>query len=384
VNLPSFIDTYENLAELCEFLSQYEAVAVDTEFVWMRTYFPQLGIIQLGVSPEHSYIVDTVAITDPSPLKELMENESVVKIFHDAQQDITIINRYIDGTVTSVFDTQCAAGFTGRIRSLSLEKLIVIMAGVQLAKSETRTNWLKRPLDPKQIEYALDDVRYLPKIREQLIAEAEELGNLEYLQEEMEQYNSIAPFDYMEAVERQFKKVAGRVPARFRARAYRLVLWQEESARSRDIPREHVIKKEVISQLAQTEIETLEELRESRILTSKQFDKVGTTVIESLTGTEQPSKTLLKKLRRPQSDSNEMAVLISVYHSFVTSLATDRGIDPTLLFNKSAVSSLVRSFAKNRSFTAATGWRGRFVNRASELFLTGKLHITGTEIPEEE
>ncbi len=384
MNLPSFIDTNENLKELCTFLSEYDAIAVDTEFVWMKTYYPQLGIIQLGVSPEHSYIVDNVAITDCAPLRELMENEKIVKIFHDAHQDITIINRYIEGTVTNVFDSQRCSGFTGRSRSLSLEKLILNITGIQLEKSETRTNWLKRPLDPKQIEYALDDVRYLPEVRRTLLEDAEKFGNKEFLLDEMKINDGIIPFDFMEAVERQFKKTGGRVPGRFRSKAYRLVIWQETSARKRDIPREHVLKKEVIAKIASAEISTIEDLETSGILTTKQFSRLGCELIQALNGSEEPSKEILQQMKRPQSDSNEMVSLISVYQSFIHSIARNRGIDPQLLFNKSQVSSIVRSYCKKKAVSNISGWRGELLESLSTQFFSGNLHMNVEKLPEQE
>lgn len=383
MNLPLFIDTQDQLKTVCDFLAGHDAVAVDTEFVWQRTYFPQLGIIQVAISEEHAYIIDTVAIEDPTPLRELMENENIIKIFHDAHQDVVIINKYIAGSVTNVFDTQRAAGFTGRVRTLSLERLILDITSIQLEKSETRTNWLKRPLDPKQIEYALDDVRYLPKTRLQLLAEADERGNKEFLLEEMGIYNNIVPFDFTEALERQFRKICGRIPGRFRSRAYRLVMWQEQVARERDIPREHVLKKEVISALACSGVTTEEELLESKLVSSKVLANYGADLISSLNGIEEPSKELLKSLRRPASDSNEMVTLVVVFQSFVHSIARSRGIDATLLFNKSEISGLVRYFCKKREFPDLPGWRGTLIGEASNLFLTGKTDLSYKALPEE-
>ncbi len=382
MNIPPFIDSIENLKTLCDFLSDFEAIAVDTEFVWQKTYFPQLGIIQIAVSEEHAFIIDTVAITDPSPLRDIMEDPKIVKIFHDAQQDITIINRYIDGVVINIFDTQRSAGFTGRSRTLSLEKLVYTIASVQLAKSETRTNWLKRPLDPKQIEYALDDVRYLPKVRLQLLDDADKRNNRDFILEEMGIYDNIVPFDFTDALERQFRKICGRIPGRFRNRAYRLVLWQEKTAREEDIPREHDIKKELISQLAMSDISTKEDLLKSNILNPKVQSRYGEVILTSLSGSEEPSKELQKSLRRPASDSNETVSLITIFQSFVHSLARERGIDPTLIFNKSEISSLVRKFSKKRTFPEVPGWRGKLIGEISELFLTGKTHITAVALPE--
>ncbi len=375
-----FIDTQEQLTEMVAYLSSAKAIAVDTEFVWMRTYYPQLGIIQLASSREDAFIVDCVAIENPEPLKQLLENRDIIKIFHDAHQDITIINRYINGEVHSVFDTQRAAAFTSRIRSLSLEKLIREFAGVSLSKSETRTNWLKRPLDPEQIEYALDDVRYLPDVRLQLIEDASKYENLDFLNQEMVQFDSIIPFDLQEALEKQFRKTAGRIAPRGRNRAWRLVNWQENEARRRDIPREHVIKKEVIVDLSLIEAVTLEEISATGLFNSKMIERYGPHIAEILASEDMPSKDLVKSLQRPSSDSNEMVILIQVYHSFCNSVASDRGIDPTLLFNKSEIAEIVRNFVKKKEFTPIEGWRGDLINEPSQLFFAGKLHLSHTII----
>lgn len=384
MNIPLFIDTEQDLITLCDFLNKHECIAVDTEFVWQRTYFPKLGIIQLGVSREEAFIIDTVAIENPAPLREVMENENIVKIFHDAHQDITIINRYIEGTVTNVFDTQLAAGFTNRPRSLSLEKLIAEMTGIHLAKSETRTNWLKRPLDPEQIEYAIDDVRYLPEIHKTLLEDAGKFNNESFVEREMKIYNDIIPFDFDEALARQFRRVCGRIPTRFRSRAFRLVRFQEEQARLKDVPREHVIKKEVIADLAMSEVSSYEELMESPVVQDKLKKKYGQELADALSGTDNPTKEMLKSLRRPAADSNEMVVLIALYQSFIYSIAHERGIDPTLLFNKSDISGIIRSFCKKRTGPHVQGWRGELINRISEKFLTGKTHINCEPLPEED
>ncbi len=375
MTIPTFVDTYEQLKELIEYLFTFDAIAVDTEFVWQRTYFPQLGIIQLAVSPEEAFIVDTVAITDPTPLRKLMGNRDIVKIFHDAHQDIVIINQYINGTVSKVFDTQRAAGFTGRERSLSLDKLIKEFTGIQLDKSETRTNWLKRPLDPKQIEYALDDVRYLPQVRLDLLEIAREKGNEHFVADEMLCFEDIIPFDIEDALEKQFKKVAGRLPGRFRDRAFRLVQWREDVARHRDSPREHIIKKETITAIASSGIITLDELDEAKLISSKFSARYGESLIEALNGTGSPTKKMLKMIKRTSSDSSELAMLISIFQAFIHSLAEERSIDSTLIYNKAGLASLVRKFCREKTFSSISGWRKELLLEPATQLLTGKGHI---------
>ena len=159
------IDTTEKLHVLVERARKIDAVALDTEFVWERTYYPRLGLIQLALSREECFLIDPCALEDLSPLGELLADPTVVKIFHDASQDLAILRSATGAEPKSIFDTRLAAGFGGLSSTLSLAALVEILLDVKLKKTETRTNWLKRPLHPQQKDYALDDVRYLRKVR---------------------------------------------------------------------------------------------------------------------------------------------------------------------------------------------------------------------------
>jgi len=133
-----------------------DRVALDTEFVWERTYYPRLGLIQLALSDEDCFLIDPLAIKDLTPLGKLLNDAKVVKILHDAPQDLTILSRVTGAVPQNIFDTRISAGFSGLSSTISLADLISVLLDINLAKTETRTNWLKRPLDPSQIDYALE------------------------------------------------------------------------------------------------------------------------------------------------------------------------------------------------------------------------------------
>ena len=180
-----FIESDATLREFCQTAARQGRLAIDTEFVWTRTYYPELGLVQLSWDQEHSALVDALAISDPSPLREVIADPSVVKILHEAASDLPILRRWCGVMPVRVFDTRIGAGFCGLTTSVSLSGLLDSQLGVTLAKTETRTNWLQRPLSPTQLQYAAEDEAWLPLMHETLHEKIEKLGNLDWFKEEM-------------------------------------------------------------------------------------------------------------------------------------------------------------------------------------------------------
>ena len=183
------ICTAEALAKLIAHALDCERVALDTEFVWNRTYYPKLGVIQLALANGDCYLIDPVAIADLSPLGALLEHPKVELILHDAQQDLAILRRATGAFPRNVFDTRCAAGFANMSSTTSLAELLEQTLGVVLDKTETLTNWVRRPLSEDQLAYAIEDVRYLHETRDVLQARVEEIGRSTWLTEEMAAYD---------------------------------------------------------------------------------------------------------------------------------------------------------------------------------------------------
>ena len=182
------IRTTPQLDEACSLARAAGVVALDTEFVWTRTYRPHLGLVQIG-TPDDCWGLDCLQGLNPRSLGDLIADSSVVKILHDARQDLELLWRYADAKPRNVFDTQCAAGFAGLSSKIGLQKLLQEVLGVGLAKTETCTDWTQRPLTDAQVRYALDDVRYLSELRQALLARADALGTRAWLEEELERYD---------------------------------------------------------------------------------------------------------------------------------------------------------------------------------------------------
>ncbi len=180
---------------LCAAAREAGWIALDTEFVWMRTYYAEMGIVQLGVAGGECRIFDCRRGMSPGALGELLASDGTVKILHSARQDLLHLHHYTGCSARRVFDTQVAAAFAGFANGIGLQKLLAEGLNVNLPKSETRTDWTQRPLTAEQIEYALDDVRYLDELRGMLLAKSEELGTRSWLEEEMRKFDEPGCFD---------------------------------------------------------------------------------------------------------------------------------------------------------------------------------------------
>jgi ribonuclease D len=162
--------------------------ALDTEFVWTRTYFPRLGIVQLAAADGTAWVADAAAAAGPA-LAGLIADPRTLKILHDARQDLTLLAAVAGVPPRNIFDTRLAAGFAGLATTVSLKQLLHDLLEVDLPKTETRTDWCRRPLSAAQLDYALDDVRHLGRLRGALLARVAERGATAWLEEDLRLYD---------------------------------------------------------------------------------------------------------------------------------------------------------------------------------------------------
>jgi len=211
------------------------AIGVDTEFMRERTYYAQLCLLQLAL-PARCAAVDTLALADCAPLRPLMATSAVRKVLHAARQDLEVLYP-ATGPLAGVYDTQVAAALVGLAPQIGYAELVERLLGVRLHKTQTRTDWTRRPLSAEQIHYALDDVRYLLPLREALDARLAQLGRSAWFDEEMAGLDGAGSFaiDPAEAWKR-LKGLADLDPSR-RELAQQLAAWREERAMSADRPR---------------------------------------------------------------------------------------------------------------------------------------------------
>lgn len=365
------IDTPDALRALITRARQAPRVALDTEFVWERTYYPNLGLVQLGLDRDETFLIDTVALSgdDLRPLGELMADPGVVKILHDAQQDLTILRRAADGDPVNIFDTRLAGGFVGLTATTSLQVLIEETVGIHLPKGESRSDWLRRPLREAQLDYARDDVRYLPEAYDVLWERIRALGREGWVAEEMAQYDNAALYDEDDPRDR-FQNVKGRGKRGFSGRDYavlrELAAWREVEARHSNRPRGHVVPDDALVTLAQRKPDDAQALREVRGLSDNAARRYGDALLDAVArGLDVPRAEQPRPPKGHRADDAEQARL-DLAQALLKGRGLEAQIDPGLVSNRAGVERLVAAGADAdpEAHALLQGWRGAFVGEA--------------------
>ena len=361
------IDNEHDLKALIDEALQRERVALDTEFFWERTFYPILATVQIGFSESECYLIDAVALPNLPGFGELLSSSSTEKILHDAQQDLAILCRACGGdSPRNIFDTRRAAGFAGGDSTLSLANLLKAELGIDLPKTETRSDWLQRPLSEAQIEYALNDVRHLPQLRDILVSKAEKLGNLDYLLEEMKIYDNPELCLDQEPEGLLHKIKAGRLEARERAILLELIRWREATAKQLNRPRNFILKNRELIEIAKAAPENDRELRRITALPSYAPRRYGPQILDAVkAGINAPLQHPPHTHRLSSRQKEQLAAYITRVHE----KARNAGIDPALVGSRKTLTENFMRQQTDRSpdlFDEPSpeppdGWRNHFL-----------------------
>ncbi|MDP1026162.1 ribonuclease D [Sphingomonas sp. KR1UV-12] len=238
------------LANLCARLSQADFVAIDTEFMRESTYWPELCLIQIADTEEAAAIDPMAPGLDMTPLLDLLvHNEDVLKVFHAGGQDIEIVYNLTGKTPHPLFDTQVAAMALGQGEQIGYSNLVDSWLGISIDKGARFTDWSRRPLDARQIEYAIGDVTHLARIFPKMLERLRTTGRGAWLDQEMERLAD--PAHYANDPDLAWKRVriSGRKPEVL-GRLKALARWRELEAQAKDLPRGRIVKDETLGDLA--------------------------------------------------------------------------------------------------------------------------------------
>ena len=240
-----YISTHQALVDFCQRAREFDAIAVDTEFLRERTFHPRLCLVQIA-TPAESVAVDPLVIDDLSPLAELMADESVTKVFHACSQDMEVMLHTVGVLPRPIFDTQVAAAFLGERQQISYGALVQTFCGVSLPKTESLTDWSRRPLTDKQIEYAIDDVKYLIVAYTEMMSRLRELGRVDWVLDEL---RPLADESHYRADRHEAFRKVKRINSCSRHQlgiARELAAWREDRAERRNIPRKWVMSDDTL------------------------------------------------------------------------------------------------------------------------------------------
>ena len=370
------ITTTEALETAVQAAQAAGAVGIDTEFVWDRTYYPTLGVVQIGYPDGHCELIDAPVIEDWSPFARLMADAATVKILHDAQQDLTILKRACGAYPKNIFDTQRSAGFVGLSSTISLSELLKTLLRVRLKKSETRSNWLARPLTAEQAQYAEDDVRYSTQLMDMLLSKAEELGRKQWIIEEMRNYEDEALYaEFDPDAEMPRVRGSGSLTNQQRNVVRALGAWRERKARQRNLPRNFILSDDAIIALMKRPPESEDAIQPSRGLTERCLQRNRGRIWEAIErGLSGDLPALPNGRHQGPAPDEGYESRVDLALALVKGLCLAAKIDPPLIGNRAEIAAFVleAGSADAARHRILRSWRGEFIGNRLLQVLNGE------------
>ena len=250
MHIHPLISDSATLANLCARMADADYVCVDTEFMRESTYYPELCLIQIADDKEAAAIDPMAPGIDLKPLLDLLvENHDVLKVVHAGGQDIEIVYNLTGKTPFPLFDTQVAAMALGQGEQIGYSNLVDSWLGIAVDKGARFTDWARRPLDERQIEYAIGDVTHLSKIFPKMLERLRKTGRGVWLDQEMERLGDIANYANDPDLAWKRVRISGRKPEVL-GRLKALARWRELEAQGKDLPRGRIVKDETLGDMA--------------------------------------------------------------------------------------------------------------------------------------
>ena len=375
--LPMTLITETNeLIEACERFSQDSFLAIDTEFMRERTYYPQLCLIQIAGKSE-AVTVDALANKiSLDPILNLMANNEIIKVFHACRQDMEIffnLNRRIP---FPVFDTQIGAMVCGYGESVSYDKLVRQITGIQIDKSSRFTDWSHRPLSKQQLNYALSDVTHLRTVYESLLNQLEKNGRINWLNEEFQSVLSPKTYDIpLDQIWKRLKIKNGK--PRFLILVRELCAFREKEAQNRNTPRNRVIRDDVLLDIAARSPKSSVDLAKVRSL-SPQFaeGRLGKSilrVVAEASNIPESDAPQLEKLNKPKPQKSALIELLKV---LLKHKSEDNNVAQKLIASTADLEAIAEN--DNANVLALNGWRKDVFGDDALLLKSGKIALSAT------
>jgi len=367
-----YVDTPAALEELCAQLHGEPWLALDTEFLREKTYYPRLCLLQVA-TPGLVACIDPLALEDISPLLDVLYREDTTKVLHAARQDMEIFFHLRNALPSPVFDTQIAALLLGFPDQIGYGNLVKETLGIELEKLHSRTDWSRRPLSDAQIHYAAEDVFYLAQVYEHLVEKLSEWGRLDWLSEDFERLTHVEL--YNNDPEQAWLKVRGvnRLKGVGLAVLQALAEWRETVARDQDRPRGWLLRDDELIEIARHQPATPAELGAIRGLHERFIDKHGARLLELIAVARGHTPKPLPSTERPVRLSSLQDALVDAMTAVVRVSATENALNPAVLASRKQLEQLIANGTSDNE--VLHGWRGQLVGKRLEALLAGELGL---------
>lgn len=366
------ITTTEALSDLCGRLAKSDFVAVDTEFMRENTYWPELCLVQIANTEEAAAIDPMADGIDLTPLLDLMcENEDVLKVFHAGGQDVEIIVNLTGKTPHPIFDTQIAMMAISQSEQIGYANLVETWMGLTIDKGARFTDWSRRPLTDRQIEYAIGDVTHLATIFPRILKKLIKTGRGLWLDAEMEKLAD--PSNYLTDPGLAWKRIRqpGRNP-QVLGRMKALAAWRESEAQHKNIPRGRIMRDETLADVASHPPKTQADLAKVRGLSAAWKDNdIGKRLMKVLAEAEPlPKSEMPEKIKQGAPLGKEGALVADLLKLLLKIRAREIDVAPRLLTRADEMEALA---AGVRDLPVLQGWRFEVFGKDALDLVEGKL-----------
>lgn len=379
-----FITSWSQLDDYCQqILANPEVtwIAIDTEFVRVDTYYPELSLVQIQDPLGNAAIIDPLAIQAEranhpqkslTPLVDLLVNDRLTKVFHSARQDMEVLYQLENRMPQNIFDTQIACIFKKHGDLAGFARVIQAELGIQLEKSQTRTNWHARPLTEKQIEYALDDVRYLAPLYQKLISELsqEELAAVVVDSKKMLDA-TLYKIEPKEAGAR-IKNLKG-LRAKGLAIVNALAEWRENYAIQHNQPKKWTLSDDVIAQIAKRPPKTAQALYKVPNIKASSVKEFGETWINLIDEVfQQDSDSFPKPIKKQLKATAEEERTLMYLNSYIQQACENYNLIPSHVINKNQLLEGLR----HSPAEFLDGWRQVILGKQLQQLILGNAALT--------
>lgn len=378
------IDTPAALAEVCSHLAAAKVFGFDTEFIGESSYRPVLCLLQVATD-ERVELIDPMALEDLGPFWDLLADPAVEKICHAGDQDLTLAWQLGRKRPQNVFDCQIAAGFVGIGYPVAYWRLVEIVAGIKLEKTETYSAWGRRPLSASQLAYAVDDVRYLPEIHRILRGRMESLRRMAWMREACQELCVKAATNVDPQMIFARIKGASRLAPRQLAVLRELTILREQMAYERDVPARTALDDKTLLDLAMRGPETEAALLAIRGVQREAVARYGDQIIGAIRRGKALPPDQRPYLPPAVEDSTETQRLVDIMYSASQVICLGQSVWPSLVTNKLEIEGLARLVSQEEDLSGhalMTGWTRECLGAPLVELVRGKTDVTLHITPE--
>jgi ribonuclease D len=369
-----YINRPEQLPPLCEQILQEPWIALDTEFLREKTYYPKFCLLQIA-APDWVACVDPLAIADLTPLVDAIYNPNITKVLHSCRQDLEIFFQITGKIPGPIFDTQIAAPLLGFQENPGYAMLVSSFLNINLSKAHTRADWTERPLSQDQIQYAADDVIYLCKIYTIMCEQLEKLGRLNWLESDFALLNN--PELYQLSPENAWLKIRGKnkLTGRQLSILQALSEWRERTAQTENKPRNWLFPDDMLLELGKLQPVTTSDLAKIRNINERSVNRYGKVICELIDAARQrPPKPLREKDGSGKKTQQHEAIL-DVLSAIVRIRAEENSLNPVILATRKDLEQLL--FAEEDCLLLQ-GWRYNMAGKELQGLLRGQYTLSLT------